>query len=51
MADERDPEEAYELPIATNTPDDVRSGADASAYNPPAEDDPGEDHEPTEEPS
>lgn len=35
MAQDCDPEEDWDQPIATNTPDDVRSGVDEAAYNPP----------------
>jgi hypothetical protein len=38
----------YDLPVTTDTPDDVRSGEDGSAYDLPAEDDPAEPD--TEEP-
>lgn len=48
MSDE-DPRVEWPYPVATNTPDEIRSGVDASAYNPPAEDDPRADHEPAED--
>jgi hypothetical protein len=37
-------------PLPDNLPDDVRSGVDEAAYNPP-EDDPSEGHTAPEEPS
>lgn len=44
-----DPDEPETEAAPEGLPDDVRTGADQSAYNPP-EDDPGAAHEPAEEP-
>jgi len=47
--DVADPEDEWDLPVAREVAEDVKSGDDESAYNPTPEDDPGADHSPAEE--